>query len=67
MKEIIKPFLSKSIKVCDKCGKIDINTYARYKLQDDKYILDSAYSKCQKCGGIRELTKNELKEEVKGR
>ena len=44
-KEIIKPFLSKSIEICERCGKIDINTYARYKLKNGKYVLDSAYSK----------------------
>ena len=51
--EIIKPFLSKSIEICERCGKIDINNYARYKLKNGKYVLDGAFMmkyimKCKK-------------------
>ena len=53
------------ISVCDFCGKIDIGTYARYKLKDNKYILDSAYSKCQRCGRTKEFTKEEIKKILK--
>ena len=35
-KEIVKPFLSKSIEICERCGKIDIKTYVRYKLKNGK-------------------------------
>ena len=63
-KEIIKPFLSKSIEICERCGKIDINTYARYKLKNGKYVLDSAYSKCQNCEQTKEFTEDELKQEL---
>lgn len=64
-KEILKPFLSKSIIICDRCGKMDIKTYARYKLNGDKYILDSAYSRCQNCEKTKEFTKEELKRELR--
>ena len=63
--EIIKPFLSQSIQICDRCGKIDIKTYARYKLKDNKYILDGIYSRCQHCEKTREFSKNEIKQELK--
>ena len=62
--EYIKPFLSKVIRMCDRCGKLDIKTYARYKLNGDNYILDSAYSRCQNCEKIKEFTKQELKQEL---
>lgn len=65
MDEIIKPYLSKGIKVCGRCGKIDIKTYARYKLRGDKYFLDSAFSKCQKCDYTEEISKEDLKIELK--
>ncbi len=66
--EIVKSFLAKTIKVCDRCGKVDINTYARYKLSEDKnkYILDGAYTRCQNCEKTTELTKEELDFELKG-
>lgn len=62
--EIIKSFLSKTIKICERCGKIDIRTYARYKLKDENYVLDGAYSRCQKCGHTKEFTKYGLKQEL---
>lgn len=62
--EIIKPFLSKSIEICERCGKIDIRTYARYKLKNGKYVLDGAYSRCQKCEHTKEFTEDELKQEL---
>ena len=34
-KEYLRPFLSKTIHICDRCGKLDIKTYARYKLKED--------------------------------
>lgn len=64
-KEIVRPFLSRTIKICDRCGKIDIKTYARYKLNDNNYILDGAYTRCQNCEHTKELTKDELKWELK--
>jgi hypothetical protein len=64
-KEYIRPFLSKTIEVCDRCGKVDIKTYARYKLKDSNYILDSMYSRCQNCEKIKEFTKEEIKQELK--
>ena len=64
--EIIKSFLSKTIQVCDRCGKVDINTYARYKLEDDKYVLNGIYSRCQHCEKIKEFTKDEIKQELGG-
>ena len=64
-KEMLKPFLSKSIRICDRCGKMDIKTYARYKLNGDKYILDGAYSRCQNCEKTKEFTKEELKKELR--
>ena len=34
MEEIYtRPFLTKVIRICSKCGKVDIQTYAKYKLQ----------------------------------
>ena len=63
-KEIIKPFLSETIEICERCGKIDIRTYARYKLKNGKYVLDSAYSKCQNCEQTKEFTEDELKQEL---
>jgi hypothetical protein len=65
MNEVIKPYLSIGIKVCSRCGKIDIHTYARYKLKGDKYFLDSAFSKCQKCNHIEEISKEDLKFDLK--
>ena len=64
-KEYIRPFLSKTIKVCDRCGKLDIKTYARYKLKDSNYILDGMYSRCQNCEKTKEFTKDEIKQELK--
>lgn len=64
-KEYIRPFLSKTIEVCDRCGKVDIKTYARYKLKDSNYILDGIYSKCPKCGNTKEFTKEEIRQELK--
>lgn len=64
IKEYIRPFLSKTIRVCERCGKIDIRTYARYKLKDENYVLDGAYSRCQKCGHTKEFTEDELKQEL---
>lgn len=63
--EFVKPFLSQSIRICKKCGKVDINTYARYKLNGDKYTLVGAYSKCQNCEHVKEFTKDELKRELR--
>ena len=65
-KEIERPFLSKIIYICDYCDRIDIYTYARYKLKGDKYVIDSAYMKCQYCGRTKELTKEQLETELKG-
>ena len=48
-KEYLRPFLSKTIHICDRCGKLDIKTYERYKLKEDKYVLDGIYSRCQNC------------------
>ena len=62
--EIIEPFLSETIEICERCRKIDIRTYARYKLKNGKYVLDGAYSKCQKCGKTKEFTEDELKQEL---
>ena len=62
--EIIKSFLSKSIEICERCGKIDIRTYARYKLKNGKYVLDGAYSRCQNCEHTKEFTKDKLKQEL---
>ena len=62
--EIIKSFLSKSIKICERCGKIDIRTYARYKLKNGNYVLDGAYSRCQNCEQTKEFTEDELKQEL---
>lgn len=64
-KEIERPFLSKVIRICDYCDRVDIYTYARYKLKDNKYVIDSAYSKCQYCGRTKEFTKEELKQELR--
>lgn len=64
-KEYIRPFLSKTIKMCDRCGKLDIKTYARYKQNSNKYILDSMYSRCQNCEKIKEFTKDEIRQELK--
>lgn len=64
-KEYIRPFLSKTIKVCDRCGKLDIKTYARYKLNGNKYVLDGMYSRCQNCEKTKEFTKDEIKQELK--
>lgn len=63
-KEIIKPFLSETIEICERCGKIDIRTYARYKLKNGKYVLDGAYSRCQNCEKTKEFTEDELKQEL---
>lgn len=65
--EIVKPFLSRTIKICDRCNKMDIRTYARYKKYGDNYILDGAYTRCQNCEHTKELTKDELKQELKWR
>ena len=62
--EIIKPFLSKVIRICDRCGKVDVKTYARYKLKNGNYILDGAYSRCQNCEHTKEFTLDELKQEL---
>lgn len=62
--EIIKSFLSESIRICERCGKIDIKTYARYKLKNGKYVLEGAYSKCQNCEHTKEFTEDELKQEL---
>ena len=68
MEEIYtRPFLTKVIRICSKCGNVDIQTYAKYKLQGKNYILNSMYSKCQSCGEIKEFTKEEFKEELRGR
>lgn len=64
IKEYIRPFLSKTIRVCERCGKIDIRTYARYKLKDENYVLDGAYSRCQNCEQTKEFTEDELKQEL---
>lgn len=62
--EIIKLFLSKTIRICKKCGKIDVRTYAKYKLKNGNYVLDGAYSRCQNCEHIKEFTEDELKQEL---
>lgn len=64
-KEYIRPFLSKTIKMCDKCEKMDIKTYAKYGLKNENYILHSMYSKCPRCGYTKEFTKEEIRQELK--
>ena len=54
-RDIIKPFLDKEIHICENCGKIDIDTYARYTLNGKKYVLDSVFTKCQRCGYTKEV------------
>lgn len=61
-KYYIKQFLSRTIKMCDYCGKLDIESYARYKLINDKYILIDGFLKCQRCGYKKNLSKQDLKE-----
>lgn len=63
--EIVKPFLSRTIRICDRCNKMDIRTYARYKKYGDNYILDGAYSRCQNCEKVKEFTREELDYELK--
>lgn len=65
--EYIRPFLTKVIRICDRCGRVDIKTYARYKLKGNNYILDSMYSRCQNCEKTKEFTKDEFKQELRGR
>ena len=63
--EIVKPFLSKTIRVCDRCGKMDIKTYAKYELQNGKYVLVGAYSGCQNCEKTEDFSKEDLKCELR--
>ena len=47
-KYYIKSFLGRTIKMCDYCGKLDIESYARYKLINDKYVLIDGFFKMSK-------------------
>lgn len=61
--ELIKSYLSKIIRVCKKCGKVDVGTYARYVRVNDKYILNNCYSHCKECGTKQDI---DIKEELGG-
>ena len=47
-------------KKCLECGSED----NLIELKNGKYVLDGAYSKCQKCEQTKEFTEDELKQEL---
>ena len=61
--EFIRPYLSKIIRVCKKCGKVDVNTYGIYIRLNEKYILKNCYSHCKECGAKQDI---DIKEELGG-